>query len=81
MSRRKITKYVNDSGLKVAMIAARDLQVGDRIMNTDTNKFVPAVKSVEVKGNQQHVVFVDGRKATYTLKKDGTWIIDASEAS
>ncbi len=81
MSRRNIRKYVNDQGMKVALIAARDLQVGDRIMNTTTNKFTSPVKSVELKDGKQHVVMKDGQEAAYTLKRDSTWIIDASDAS
>lgn len=80
MSRRKMTKYVKE-GMKIAMIESRDLEVGDRIMNTETKQFIPPVKSVSVQGDQQHIVFTDGREVTYTLKKGGRWLIDASEAS
>ena len=81
MSKRSVRKYVDDAGQKLGLIKSRDLAVGDRIMNTQVGRFMPAVKSVEVREGKQTIVFADGRSATYTLKKDGTWIIDASEAS
>ena len=81
MSKRSVRKYVDDAGQKLGLIKSRDLAVGDRIMNTHVGRFMPAVKSVEVREGKQTIVFADGRSATYTLKKDGTWIIDASEAS
>ena len=81
MSKRNVQVYVDDAGQKLGLIKSRDLAVGDRIMNVQVGRFAPAVKSVEIREDKQIVVFADGRSATYTLKKDGTWIIDASEAS
>lgn len=82
MSRRKMKMHANDDGMKVAIIDARDLEAGDRIMNTRTNQFTKTVKSVEKReGNRLHVVWVDGQEADYAIKKGDTWIIDASGAS
>lgn len=81
MKKRSVKRYSDKAGQKLSLIAARDLAVGDRIMNTKVGKLSPAVKSVELLKNMQTVTFSDGRSATYLLKKDSTWIIDGSEAS
>jgi len=78
---RKIQKYANKEGVKVALIAARDLAAGDRIMNTSVGKLLPPIKAVELRDGKQSITFSDGITTEVALKKDSMCIIDASDAS